>query len=215
MIISLLFLLLPGEPQQPDQQMLRQQQQLEQVHRQLQDQQRQLDRVLNLLETQDRDPRDPPKPFVICSVELRRENGSDNRKVPPNVAAVVPLNLFSTVSNPDSGCLPAEVRVTASYLDNADNLVCSGTVEGVAFQTALTQSINIEVRPWNFREFVRWKNEPPQVNSGAKRLVCVNPEGTAEITSQEFERVFIARVRATILPVGGGMSTAEIQLNLR
>jgi len=217
MMISLLLLLMPVEPQQQlEQQMQRQQQQLDQVHHQLEQQQQQLERMLGVLERQALpDRREQPRALPVCSVEVRRVNGADTRKVPPNAAAVVPLNLFSTVSRPAEGCLPAEIRITASYLDSADNLVCSGTVENIALQTTLTQSVNLEIRPWNFREFVRWRNEPPQTNSGPKRLVCVNPEGTAEITSEEFERVFSARVRATILPAGGGMSTTEILLNLR
>ena len=217
MMTSLLLFLMALQPsQQIEQQMQRQQQQLEQVRRQLEQQQQQLDRMLGLLERQSQgDRREPPRPLPVCSVEVRRVNGTEVRKVPANAGAVVPMNLFSTVSRPVDGCLPAEIRITASYLDASDNLVCSGTVESTAIQSALTQSINLEIRPWNLREFVRWKNEPPQTNSGPKRLVCVNPEGTAETTSEELERVFSARVRATILPAGGGMSTTEIHLNLR
>jgi hypothetical protein len=207
MIIPLLLFLMPF--QQADQQTNRPQQQLEEVQRRMADQQQQLNHVLSILE------REGQRPIAVCSVELRRVNGAETRKVPPNAGAIVPLNLFSTVSRPENGCLPAEVRITVSYMDNTDNLICSGSVENVALQTALTQSVNLEIRPWNFREFVRWRNEPPQTNSGAKRLVCMNPEGTAETTPEEFDRVFSARVRATIFPAGGGMSTTEIQLNLR
>ena|SRR5437764_1703390 len=78
----------------------------------------------------------------------------DQRRVPANIAAVVPLNLFSTISKPAESCLPAEIRVTASYLDVNDNLICGGVVENIAFQDSLTQSLNLEIRPWNFREFV-------------------------------------------------------------
>jgi hypothetical protein len=46
-------------------------------------------------------------------------------------------------------------------------------------------------------------------------MSCLNPEGTAGSTNEELSRVTTARVRATILPVGGGMSTTEILLNLR
>jgi len=216
MMISLVLFLMPLQSGQIEQSMQRQQQQLEQVRRQLEQQQQQLDRVLGVLERQAQpDRRDPPRPVPVCSVEVRRVNGPDRRRVPTNVASVVPLNLFSTVSRPSEGCLPAEIRVTASYLDASENLVCSGAIENIALQTGLTQSINLEIRPWNFREFARWRNEPPQTNSGPKRLVCVNPDGTAETTPEELERVTSARVRATILPAGGGMSTTEIELSLR
>ena len=219
MIIPILVLMMPlqaQQQQQVEQQLIRQQQQLEQVHRELFQQQVQLERMLGMLERHaqqaQQERREEPRP--VCTVEVRRVNGADQRRVPANVGAMVPLNLFSTISRPNS-CLPAEVRVTASYLDAADNLICTGTVETVAVLTGLTQSVNLEIRPWNLREFVRWRNEPPQVNSGPKRLGCLNPEGTAETTSEDLERVTSVRARATVLPNGGGMSTTEVQLNLR
>ena len=163
-------------------------------------------------DTLDRHEREISKP--ICSAELRWVSGGGDRRVPANSASVALLNLFSTVSKP-SACLSAEIRVTASYLDVADNLICSGTVENAATQTSSTQSVNLEIRPWNLREFVRWKNEPPQLNSGPKRLACFNPEGAAEATDQELARVASVRVRTTVLPQIGGMSTLEIRLALR
>jgi hypothetical protein len=214
MLIPILLFLWPAQGQQPvEQQLQRQQQQLEQVSRQISQQQQQLDRMLGVLER-------PPKPeenrpLISCSVELRRVGGADKRSVPTNATAVIPFNLFSVVSRPADGCLPAEVRITASYLDAADNLVCSGTVENIARQTAFTQSVNLELRPWDLEHFVRWRNEPPQINSGFKIMSCLNPEGTAGSTNEELSRVTTARVRATILPIGGGMSTTEILLNLR
>ena len=209
MIIPIL-LLLTGPQQQIEQQLQHQQQQLEQIHRDIEQVQKTLD---TLEKPVPQGKADQTK--SICSVELLRVNGAEQRRVPPNIAAVVPLSLFSTISKPTDSCLPAEIRVTASYLDANDNLICSGVVENIAFQDTLTQSVNLEIRPWNLREFVRWRNEPPQINSGPKRLVCLNPESTAEATAEDLDRVSSARVRATVLPKGGGLSTTEVQLNLR
>jgi len=209
MIIPILVLLMAAQ-QQIEQQLQHQQQQLEQIHQDIQQLQRTMD-------TFDKPaPQEKAEPSrSVCSVELRRVNGPEQRRVPANLAASVPLSLFSTISRPANSCLPAEIRVTASYLDANDNLICSGVVENIAFQDSLTQSVNLEIRPWNFREFVRWRNEPPQINSGSKRLVCLNPESTAEASSEDLERVSSARVRATVLPKGGGLSTTEVQVNLR
>ena len=205
-MIPLLFFLVTLPPQQElEQQLRRQQQQLQQIQQELREQQGQLQRFMEVLE------RVPQRP--VCSVDLRWVNGADAKSVPRAVTAVVQLNLFSTVSEPVNGCLPAEVRVTASFLDAADNLICGGTVEDIAIQNTLTQSVNLEVRPWDFSQFVRWRNEPPQVNSGFKRLICLNPEGVAEAASGEMDRIVSVRVRATVLPRGGGVSTAEIRLN--
>src|SRR5580692_4982651 len=139
MIIPILLFLIPLQSQQQIQQ------QLDVVHRQLDVQEQQLNRVLGMLE-RPAPPAvrsDPEEPRPVCSVEVRRVSGPDQRKVPVNVAAMIPLNVFSTVSRPAEGCLPAEIRVTASYLDAADNLVCSGAVENIAIQTSLTQIVNL------------------------------------------------------------------------
>jgi hypothetical protein len=216
MLIPILLFLWPAQGQPPvEQQLQRQQQQLEQVSRQISQQQQQLDRMLGVLERQPKPDEHNATQPIACSVELRRVGGADKRNVPTSATAVIPFNLFSVVSRPAEGCLPAEVRITASYLDAADNLVCSGTVENIARQTAYTQSVNLDIRPWDLEHFVRWRNEPPQINSGFKVMSCVNPEGTAGSTNEELSRVTTARVRATVLPVGGGMSTTEILLNLR
>jgi hypothetical protein len=214
MLIPILLFLWPVQGQPVEQQLLRQQQQLEQVSRQITQQQQQLDRMLGVLERPKPEERDS-RPAIACSVELRRVGGADKRNVPSTATAVVPFNLFSVVSRPADGCLPAEVRITASYLDAAENLVCSGTVENIARQSAFTQSVNLEIRPWDLEHFVRWRNEPPQINSGFKIMSCLNPEGTAGTTNEDLSRVSTARVRATVLPVGGGMSTTEVLLNLR
>src|SRR5439155_26546627 len=124
---------------------------------------------------------------------------SEQKIVPSDSAAVVRLSLFSTISKPPDVCLPAEIRVTASYLDASSNLIFSGTVENLAIQNTLTGTINLHSRPWDLREFSRWRNEPPQTNSGAKRLVCVNAEGLAEVTSEEMARATSVRVRETAL----------------
>ena len=150
-----------------------------------------------------------------CSAEIRWVNGGEQKIVPSNSAAVVRLSLFSTISKPPDVCLPAEIRVTASYLDASGNLVCSGTIENLAIQNTLTGTINLDIRPWDLREFSRWRNEPPQTNSGAKRLVCMNAEGLAEVTSEEMARATSVRVRATALSAGGGVSTPEIELRLQ
>ena len=149
MMIQLLFLLLAPQ-QQTVQNFERQQRQIEQIQQQLQQQQLQLGRLLQMLERS------------ACSAEILWVNGAEQKIVPSDSAAVVRLSLFSTISKPPDVCLPAEIRVTASYLDASSNLICSGTVENLAIQNTLTGTINLDIRPWDLREFSRWRNEPPQ-----------------------------------------------------
>lgn len=184
-------------------------QQLQQLRQELQQQRQQFGRFLELLEQQEQKRAERR----FCSAEIRSVNSNTQRRVPLNIAATVPLSLFSVVTKPQGDCLQAEIRVTANYLDTNDSLVCSGVIENVAIQNTLTQTINLDIRPWNLREFVRWRNEPSPINSGAKRLVCVSADGLTEVTSEELERVTSIKVNATVLPRGGGLSTAEIQLS--
>ena len=201
MAIQLFLLLLALGPQQ--------QTDLEQIRQELQQQRQQINRMSDAIEKQNQNSKQG-SPAPLCSAEIRTAGGTEQRIVPVTAVAVVPLNLFSVVTKPIEQCLSAEIRVTASYLDAGGGLVCSGVVENVATQTQLAESINLEVRPWNLREFVRWRNEPPEINSGARRLTCINAEGLSEARSEELGRVGSVRVRATVLPQGGGMSTSEI-----
>ena len=224
-MIQLLFLLLAPQ-QQTVQNFERQQRQIEQIQQQLQHQQLQLGGLLLQLDALGKTVAVLQQQQLelgrlvqmlqrsACSAEIRWVNGGEQKIVPSNSAAVVRLSLFSTISKPPDVCLPAEIRVTASYLDASGNLVCSGTIENLAIQNTLTGTINLDIRPWDLREFSRWRNEPPQTNSGAKRLVCMNAEGLAEVTSEEMARATSVRVRATALSAGGGVSTPEIELRL-
>jgi hypothetical protein len=201
MAIQLLFLMLAAQPQQ--------QTQMDQIHQELLQQRQEIGRLMELLD-QKNQKQAPSAP--ICSAEIRAVGSLEQKSIPPTAVAAVPFNLFSVVTKPVDSCLQAEVRVTASYLDANDTLVCSGVVENAATQTSLTESINLEIHPWNLREFVRWRNEPPQMNSGAKRLICINADGLSEARSEELARVTSVRVRATVLPRGGGMSTMEMRI---
>jgi len=225
MMIQFLFLLLA--PQQPTLQYFeRQQRQIDQIQQQLQQQQLQLGSLLLQLDTLGRTVAVLQQQQLqlgrlvqmlersVCSAEIRWVNGVEQKIVSSNSAAVVRLSLFSTISKPPDVCLPGEIRVTASYLDAGGNLICSGTIENLAIQNTLIGTINLDIRPWDLREFSRWRNEPPQTNSGAKRLVCVNAEGLAEVTSEEMARATSVRLRATVLSAGGGISTPEIELRL-
>src|SRR5437016_11767661 len=148
MIIEFFVALAMVQPQsvqqQVEQEFKRQQTQLEQMQNQLQ---HEIGRVRDLIEKQHEQ-----KP-AGCSADLRWVTGGEDLKVPSNGAAVVQMNLFSTISRPSSACLAADVIVSASYLDALDNLVCTGVIDNIAKQTNLTQSINMDLRPWNLREF--------------------------------------------------------------
>src|SRR5258708_27436236 len=122
MIELLFFALLQTQPPQSnsnnDQELRRQQQEQQQQQQQLDQMRGQIEKVADILDKSQREP----KPGS-CAAELRWTTGGQDTRVPATAAAVAPLNLFSTVSRPSSACLPAEIRIAASYLDAAENLI--------------------------------------------------------------------------------------------
>jgi hypothetical protein len=109
--------------------------------------------------------------------------------------------------------LPAEIRVTASYLDRDGNLICTGTVPDVATQRRLTDSFNLEIRPWNLRGFIHWSNEPQAVNP-PRSFACLGPDGLTQTSTLELERVESLLIYTTLLPSGGGVSTTQFRIDL-
>lgn len=144
-----------------------------------------------------------------CSTEIRFTNPK------PSVSTdeMINVNLFSSVSQPSSSCLPAEIRLTASFYDAHENLICSGVIENVVTQTVNVQSSNLEIRPFNSLEFVRWRNGPRPTAVRPKRLFCMNLDGLAEIPVGDLERAAALRLHATVLAKSGGVSTAEYRAN--
>jgi hypothetical protein len=143
----------------------------------------------------------------VCSAEILFTNPRTNA----GPADVLSLNLFSAVSRP-ANCLPAQINLTATFFDADGNFVCSGTIVGVADQSVNSQSTNLEVRPLNFQEFVKLRTPRRPM---AKRLFCMNIEGSAEV--QPYEVVSAAvflQLRATILPMSGGLATTESRIKL-
>lgn len=149
----------------------------------------------------------PPAATTQCTAEIRFTSA----KSQATISDLLNANLFSSVSQPGS-CLPAEIRITASFFDAEENLICSGVVEGVVTQTSNVQSSNLEFRPFNSLEFVRWRNGPRPTAVRPKRLFCMNVDGLAEAPVGDLERATSMRIHATVLPKAGGVSTAEYRV---
>ena len=130
-----------------------------------------------------------------------------NTRAVVNPTDVVYLNLFSTVSA--GSCLGAEIRLSASFYDVDQNLICTGIIENFTTQTVNVANTNIEVRPANIVEFVRQRLP---TRPAPRRLMCMNPEGNIEVPPIEISKAASLRLRATILPKGGGVATTEARM---
>lgn len=150
------------------------------------------------------------QPPPTCSTQIQWTNCG----APTPGAPLIELNLFSAVSKPADQCLPAEIRLTVTFLDEDQQVLCSGIVDNTALQQNQTQSTNLEIRPNNTLEFVKWKNGPRPVAVRPKRLVCMNTENLAEVAVANLERASQMQLFATILPKNGGVSSAECRVGL-
>ena len=140
----------------------------------------------------------------MCSSESHLQTG--NSRI-TDMQTPVRVNLLAIVSNPAETCLPAEVRVTATYVDASGGFVCSGTTN--IFHTAPVQNTFLEFRPYEPEVFLKWWDGPTLRQQG---LVCRDYQGNEARSPADVAgsvNLFI-----TVAPKRGGLSTSEIQLLL-
>ena len=140
----------------------------------------------------------------MCSAESRLQAG-DLRITALDMP--VRVNLLGMVSSPSETCLPAEIRITATYLDAAGGFICSGTT--AIAQVTSVQNTFFEFRPYELEVFIRWWDGP---TLRQLPLICRDYQSN-ELRNPE-DRAAALRVWATIAPKRGGLSTAEFQLTL-
>jgi hypothetical protein len=151
-----------------------------------------------------------PNVAVSCQSELRWINNDIKLY---SLGSVFQANLFSVVG---VGCTPAEIRVSAVFLDSDENVICSGAIENVAQVDQSTQTAILEFKPLVALEFVRWRNglRPPQPLP--KRLICIGPDQLTEVSRLETDRATSLRIFVSLLSRnGGGVSNVEIKIDPR
>ena len=153
-----------------------------------------LQKTQALLETEQR---------AICSSQSRVD--ADNLKI-TDPSAPIRLNLFAMVSSP-SDCLPAEIRVTATYRDAAGAVVCSGTA-GFS-QSGHIQNTLAELRPYESEAFLKWWDGP---TLRQQSMICRDFKGD-EIRNPSDVATSV-RIYVTAFPKRGGLSTSEFHLSL-
>ena len=146
-----------------------------------------------------------------CNPQLEWIVKADQPMEMSKSAPLTQLAFFSSVPN---GCGTADIRLTAVYMDGAENVICSGTVANVIMQAEPTQLTMIEVHPTNLFEFVRWRSGPRPASLLWKPFVCARPDGQGNVQPAELERASTARYYATILPSAGGVASSMLRLLL-
>jgi hypothetical protein len=140
----------------------------------------------------------------MCSSESRLQTG-DLRIT--SADAPVKANLFSMVSTPSESCLPADIRISATYFDSTGAFVCGGTASVV--QSLNIQNTFFEFRPYELEVFLRWWDG---ATLKQQTLICRDYQSNELRNPAEFSASM--RIFATVFPRRGGLSTSEIQLTL-
>lgn len=152
------------------------------------------------------DTPDPP----ACAADVQWLNDT---QMNVSRTAAQPLTLFASVGR-GSDC-SAFVAFSAAFFDGAGALVCSGTVDARMPHGAPISYVNLEVRPGNIYEFMRWVNGPRATAQQWSRIACMSPDGQTEVQPAEFERAQSLRLHAVVLPSNSGLATADIRMILR
>ena len=133
---------------------------------------------------------------VVCGTALGQSSGSDsvscgidvrwlntNGTITLNRSTETPTNLsFLVHLGKGANCSNGEISVTATFLTEAQDFICSGTIRSAMTVTSSVQEFNISIRPFMQLDFLRWRNQPgARGEQPGKRLDCANVDGTADI----------------------------------
>jgi hypothetical protein len=109
----------------------------------------------------------------------------------------------------------AEIRVTATFLTDAQEFICSGTIPKAMTTASEVQTFNIEIRPFTQNDFLRWRNEPGiRGLQQGKRLNCTGLDGTADVGDLDRAKATWVHLAVTVLPTGGGLAVLEALVHI-
>ena len=142
------------------------------------------------------------RPF--CSAQIHVQ-GSVLRVSGPDTPAKA--NLLTMVSSPSGDCLPADVRITATYLSPTEAFVCVGTVTVQHVQPV--QNTAIELRPYETEVFLKWWEGSTLKQQS---LSCHDYQGNEVRNPSDYSASMRAFV--SVFPRRGGLATSEFLLTL-
>lgn len=150
--------------------------------------------------------------LLTCAAETAWINCADGVR-PFGLEPTAALHLRSHVGRGD--CLPARVTLTASYTDLANEVLCVGTLDGIAQAVRNVEDFTIELNPRTLGTFARWRNRPGQAAEPPfEPLMCGSPDGRRDLLDTHLDSATTLELVATVLPSGGGVSVAECRISL-
>lgn len=147
--------------------------------------------------------------LASCGVDLRWLNTDGTLDHARSLQTPESLSLLVHLSRGE-GCSVAEVNVTATFLTESQDFICSGTIRSAMSVSSQVQVLNVAIRPFMQLDFLRWRNQPgSRGEQQGKRLVCMNLDGTTDLGDIDRQKGGWMRLSIGVIPAAGGLSVTE------
>jgi hypothetical protein len=144
-----------------------------------------------------------------CSVDVRWLNTDGNLSHRKSAETFKDVSFLVHLGR-GYNCSGAEVAITATYLTEAQEFICSGTIRSALTVSSTIQNFNISFRPFTQNDFVRWRKQPGvRGEQIGKRLACFSLDGTADLGDSDRIRAGLMRVTIGVVPSAGGLGIVE------
>jgi len=150
----------------------------------------------------------------VCVTDARWANG--NRSLDYSRQSQQPISItLLTYLSKGTTCTDTEIRVTATFLNEANESICSGVIAHAMTLSAEVQIFNLEIRPLTQQDFLRWRNEPGirGIQQG-KPLKCFNVDGTLDVSDMERAKASSVYLSVVVLPPHDGLAVLDAIIRL-
>jgi hypothetical protein len=149
-----------------------------------------------------------------CKADARWSNTNSSIAYSKQLQLPISVSLLTHVSK-GTNCSNAEIRVTATYLTDTQEFICTGTIAQAMTASSESQTFNLEIRPFTQNDFLRWRNQPGTrgIQQG-KPLACKNIDGSADVGDLDRSRATAIHVAVAVLPTGGGLAVIEALIRI-
>src|SRR5262245_27849805 len=149
-----------------------------------------------------------------CPVDVRWLNTTGSLTYSKSLDGPVELSFLVHLSR-GSGCSGAEVSVTATYLSEDQEFICSGPIRPAMNVSSQVQVFNTSIRPFTQLDFIRWRNQPgARGEQLGKRLPCMSLDGTSDVGDSDRQNAAWMRVSVGVLPAAGGLGVIDAVFRL-
>ena len=150
----------------------------------------------------------------VCVTEARWANGNRSLDYSRQLQQPISITLLTYLSKGNT-CANTEIRFTATFLNEANESICSGIIARAMTSSAEVQIFNLEIRPLTQQDFLRWRNEPGiRGIQQRKPLKCLNVDGTLDVSVMERAKASSIYLSVAVLPPHAGLAVLDAIIRL-